>query len=175
MREFLLTATLTLPLPRERVFPFFADAANLERITPPELRFQVVTPPPIVMRRGALIDYRRGLFGLPLRSRTEITRWNPPVAFEDTQLAGPYATWVHRHRFVERDGGTAIEDEVRYALPLDPLGRIAHPLVRLQLGRIFRHRQRAVEAALLPPGARATDVRVEVGRRARVETDDLDG
>ena len=77
--------------------------------------------------------------------RTEITEWDPPFAFRDTQVRGPYHTWEHRHLFEERDGGTLMTDEVRWRLPLWPLGQVAQPVVRLQLRRIFRYRQRAIE------------------------------
>jgi ligand-binding SRPBCC domain-containing protein len=141
-----LTTSMSLPLARDQVFAFFAEATNLERITPPELGFEIVTPQPIHLSEGTCIEYRLHLFGIPFTWQTEIQRWNPPEAFVDIQRRGPYKHWVHTHRFREEQGTTIIEDEIQYALPYAPLGELVSPLVRLQLRRIFRYRQRAIRA-----------------------------
>ena len=148
MREHHFSTSTILPLPRERVFPFFADAANLEVITPPELRFEILTPSPIEMRVGALIRYRLRLMGVRFGWLTRISHWDPPNEFVDEQLKGPYRTWVHRHRFTEVPGGTLIEDDVTYTLPLFPFGELAAPIVSLQVRRIFAHRAGAIRRAM---------------------------
>jgi len=140
---------MVLPLQIDDVFPFFCDVLNLERITPPELHFRILTPYPIEISKGTVVDYRLRLYGIPLRWRSEITTWNPPCEFVDQQVLGPYNTWIHSHLFYEHDGSTIIEDSVHYRLPLWPLSEIVAPLVHHQLGRIFRYREQAIRAALL--------------------------
>lgn len=148
----MIETSLVLSVPLDRVFAFFADASNLEAITPPELRFRTLTPLPIVMRAGTEIEYALRLWGVSLGWRTLISRWEPPALFVDVQLRGPYRSWVHTHRFADMGRGrTWITDEVRYALPWPPLGRIAGPVVARQLTRIFRYRQRRVRALLTSP------------------------
>jgi ligand-binding SRPBCC domain-containing protein len=149
MAEHTLRRTLTLALPRGRVFAFFADAGNLERITPSELNFHILTEQPIEIGQGTLIDYKLRLRGLPLRWRTEISVWDPPNEFVDRQLSGPYRQWIHRHAFTELGPEeTLIEDEVRYRLPLEPIGDVAHFIVRRELAYIFDYRQKAVAEIL---------------------------
>ena len=131
--------------PVAEVFAFFADAANLEAITPDFLHFRIVTPLPIEMRAGAQIDYSLALFGVPLRWRTRITDYEPPVGFVDEQEKGPYALWRHRHDFEAVGTATRMRDTVDYRLPFGPLGTLAHALwIRRMLARIFDHRQRVI-------------------------------
>ena len=144
-----------LGLSAERAFEFFADAGNLELITPPWLEFEMVTPGEIEMRPGALIEYRLKVRHVPLRWTTRIEVWEPPVRFVDIQLRGPYTLWEHTHTF-EPDGENAvvIRDRVRYALPLGPLGRLVNAvIVSRDLERIFAYRQTAVAARLDPASA----------------------
>ena len=149
----ILRQAMTVARPIEEVFEFFADAANLERITPPELKFRILTPLPIEMKPGTLIDYRLRLFGMPVAWRTLISDWSPPAGFVDEQLRGPYREWIHTHTFEETPSGTLIQDEVRYRLPFGIFGLPAHPVVRLQLNRIFAHRQRVTREILGEPAA----------------------
>jgi ligand-binding SRPBCC domain-containing protein len=137
----LLEVEQELSLPRADLFPFFADAHNLERITPPWLRFSVLTRD-IEMGEGATIDYRLRLHGIPLRWRSEITHWDPPRRFVDRQVAGPYARWEHVHALLERDGATLARDRVEYRLPGGHLGSLlGGRLAARDLARIFAFRR----------------------------------
>ena len=130
-------------------FAFFSDAANLEGITPPFLGFSILTPQPIAMREGALIEYRLKLMGVPLGWLTRIESWIPNVSFTDVQLRGPYARWVHTHRFESVEGGTRVRDRVEYALPLSALSEPFHPwFVRPMVERIFSYRRSAIAQLL---------------------------
>jgi ligand-binding SRPBCC domain-containing protein len=140
--------------PRAEVFAFFADAHNLERLTPPFLHFEILTPAPIAMRPGALIEYRLSLFGLPFSWQTEIEAFEPGLRFVDVQRRGPYRRWHHSHTFADAPGGTLVGDRVEYQLPLGPLGEVARALVvRRQLEAIFDYRRRAIEALWGAPPA----------------------
>ncbi len=139
-----LETSLWLPRPLEEVFDFFADARNLQELTPPWLRFEIRTEGPIEMRPGALIDYRIRLHGVPLGWRTEIGAWEPPTRFVDQQLRGPYRLWHHEHRFEPDGDGTRVIDRVTYAAPGGALAD--RLLVRRDLERIFRHRHEQLRA-----------------------------
>jgi ligand-binding SRPBCC domain-containing protein len=149
MSEYILKQSLTLDLPRPEVFAFFADAGNLEQITPPELNFRITTPEPIDIKKGALIDYQLRLHGFPVKWKTIISVWNPPFEFVDEALKSPYKQWIHRHTFTEIEKNkTLIEDEVKYRLPFAPFGNLAHWLVRRELNYIFDFRQKKVAEIL---------------------------
>jgi ligand-binding SRPBCC domain-containing protein len=115
MKTHTFDSKIWLPQPIDMVFPFFADACNLERITPPFLKFTVITPAPITLARGTRIRYRLRLRGLPISWESEITAWEPPHRFVDEQRQGPYRLWRHEHRFAAWDGGTEVLDHVEYA------------------------------------------------------------
>jgi ligand-binding SRPBCC domain-containing protein len=137
---FTLDTTLILPRPLHVVFPFFADAGNLEMITPPWLQFHILTPLPINMHTGTRIDYRLRLYGVTFRWQTEITAWEPPLRFVDEQRHGPYRKWIHEHTFKECVGGTEMRDFVQYDTPG---GWLVHLLfVQRNVRQIFAYRAR---------------------------------
>jgi len=133
---------------RGEVFAFFADAANLERITPASLHFEIRSPQPIEMRAGAIIDYQLSLFGLRLKWRTLIESFDPESGFVDVQTKGPYRAWRHSHEFSDAPGGTLVRDRVEYEVPFGLFGELARRLfVARQIRRIFSFRRVAIETA----------------------------
>ena len=143
--DYFLQTDVTLDCSIEDAFAVFCDANNLEAITPPELRIKIVSPLPIEMKVGAQIAYQIRLFGIPFSWLTEITHWEPNVRFVDEGVSGPFRVWIHEHRFESLGpSSTRIRDEIRYGLPLEPIGRIAHPWVRSRLDRIFQYRGETV-------------------------------
>ena len=145
MKVYTLRREQWVPHPVSEVFDFFSHAENLEKLTPAWLRFEIVTPKPVEMKQGMLIQYALRLRGIPLRWLTQVEDWNPPYEFVDIQLKGPYRLWRHTHTFLSVNGGTKVVDEIEYALPFGLLGRIVH---RVQVARdvagIFDYRQEKI-------------------------------
>lgn len=141
--RFQYDSLVSLKQPREEVFGFFSDAMNLETLTPPWLHFKILTPMPIKIDEGTLIDYRLKIRGFPVRWRTEIVSWEPPFRFVDMQLRGPYRTWVHEHRFLETESGTSMIDTVNY----DVLGGrlIDRFFVRPDIEKVFSYRRKKIK------------------------------
>jgi ligand-binding SRPBCC domain-containing protein len=161
VKEEVFIAHQDLPAPRDDVFAFFSDPANLEVLTPPWLRFEVLTPKPLPRGEGALFDYRIQVRGLPVRWRTLIEAFIPGERFVDRQIAGPYALWQHTHRFEDLpasaslpSGGTRMTDQVRYRLGWGLFGRIITALwVRRDIERIFEYRKQVLAKMFTPAPA----------------------
>ena len=134
--------TQVINRPRSEVFDFFSDAANLELLTPPFLRFSILSDGPIPMEEGTLIDYQLSLYGIPFKWRTRIDVFEPEIRFTDTQLKGPYRYWHHLHEFKDVENGTEMVDVVDYEIPLGPVGNLARVLfVERNLKTIFDYRR----------------------------------
>jgi len=135
-----------IALPVEQTFAFFSRAENLERITPAWLRFHLITPTPIEMSRGTIIEYSLRLKGFPIYWRTLIAEWDPPHRFIDVQQKGPFKLWRHEHVFEEAEGGTLMRDRVQYIVPFSVAGEAARRLfVARQLNQIWDYRQERLD------------------------------
>lgn len=145
-RTFFLESQGEVPGNIEDVFRFFSDAGNLQRLTPPWLQFQILTPLPIDMRAGTRIDYRLRVRGFPIRWQSEITAWEPPRRFVDEQRRGPYRLWIHEHTFEPTDRGTLVRDRVEYAVPGGSF--VQRWFVGPDLQRIFEYRRSALKKIL---------------------------
>lgn len=146
MTTYMLEREIRIPRPLSEVFSFFADAGNLQRLTPPWLSFRIVSSLPIEMRTGARIDYQLRLRGVPIQWTSEITAWDPPHRFVDEQRRGPYRLWIHEHTFEADGADTVVRDRVRYAVPG---GALVHRfLVAPDLEKVFDHRHQEMRRAL---------------------------
>ena len=130
----------------DKVFEFFSDPANLEELTPPWLNFKIISPQPLSVGLGAIIDYKLRVHRIPIRWQSEITEWDPPRFFVDVQKKGPYRHWEHTHEFQPSGGATLVRDTVRYN---SPGGSIVDKLfVRRDIERIFSYRQHKLNLLL---------------------------
>lgn len=129
--------------PIEEVFNFFKSAENLNRITPPELNFTILTPIPFDIQKGTKIDYALTILGFKVKWQTLITEFDAPFFFIDDQIKGPYSKWTHHHIFSKIDDlTTQMEDKVFFKVPGGPLEPIIyHLFVKKKLNQIFKYRQ----------------------------------
>lgn len=148
MKTYRLKTEIWLPRPREEVFGFFADPANLERLTPGWLRFEIITKLPGVIKKGFQLNYRLRIHGVPIKWQSVISDWQPPYRFVDQQTRGPYRLWVHEHNFIEQSGGTLVGDNVQYSVPGGIL--VQKFIVAPDLDRIFKYRHMVLQTIFDP-------------------------
>lgn len=146
MSQFKFTSIQEIDRPLNEVFDFFSRAENLEHLTPDWLDFKILTPLPIEMKTGTLIDYQIKLYGIPLKWKTQITKWDPPFCFVDSQIKGPYSVWIHEHKIEEHDGKTIMKDIVDYDIPAGFLKSLVNKVfVSKQIQSIFEYRRKSIE------------------------------
>ncbi len=139
----ILTKTTVINKPLSEVFEFFSNAENLNKITPPDMQFKILTPLPIIIKKGTLIDYKIKVNGIPFNWQTEISEWEPNKRFVDKQLKGPYRVWIHEHTFEEKDGKTIMNDHVQFLSPgwfLEPI--INKLFIEKKVKGIFAYREK---------------------------------
>jgi len=142
MKTYSFETQTKLNKPLREVFPFFANAENLNAVTPPWLKFEILTPLPIEMKVGIIVDYQIHLHGIPIRWRSKITEWDPPRKFTDVQIKGPYCFWMHEHFFIAEGDQTRMIDRVEYAVPGWLFAPLIHSLfVKRDLAKIFQYRE----------------------------------
>jgi len=146
MAEKIFKSDLIIERPIDEVFDFFSKAENLQKITPTSLDFSIVTPLPIEMKKGTLIDYKLKIRGIPSKWKTLISEWNPPNSFTDSQLKGPYKKWVHTHQFIKiSESATQMIDTVVYEVPFGIIGDLVnHLIVRHEIANIFKYRNKTI-------------------------------
>ncbi|UCF62651.1 MAG: SRPBCC family protein [bacterium] len=143
MKTFYFEKDIYIERPVSEVFDFFSRAENLEKVTPSQLQFQILTPLPIIMKAGTIIDYKLKLHRIPLSWKTEISEWDPPHRFTDIQVKGPYRKWIHQHIFENSGSGTRMKDMLEYAIPAGFLSSFINQLlVRKDIESIFRYREK---------------------------------
>jgi len=148
MKTYRLRKSIWLAQPRAKVFEFFSNPSNLDRLTPAWLKFAILMPATSQITQGALLDYRLRMRGMPIRWQSKIAVWEPPYRFVDRQTKGPYSLWVHEHTFEERDNGTLVVDNVEYAVPGGTI--VQKFMVAPDLERIFDYRHKVLEELFNP-------------------------
>lgn len=145
MKTHTLTRHTTIEKPIDEVFDFFTKAENLNKIIPPDLHFEMITKLPISIKKGTVIDYKIKIAGIPFKWKTEITEWNPPYSFEDTQVKGPYKIWIHKHKFESKNGFTLMTDIINYLSPGGIFEFVPHRLfVKKKVESIFDFREKSL-------------------------------
>ena len=148
MKTFRLETQLWLPQSRDKIFDFFSDPGNLDRLTPAWLKFRIETPLTTKISLGTILDYRLRIHGLPIHWQSQISAWEPPDRFIDRQTKGPYSLWIHQHYFEDSDGGTIVGDDVEYAVPGGAI--VQKLLVAPDLDRVFKYRHQVLEQLFNP-------------------------